>query len=79
MFKVFGSETCVNCSILKTYLVRKGIDFQYYDISTREGLAKLASYGLAGELSIPILTDETGYKLDVNEKKKEFDKLPDVV
>ena len=67
MIKVFGSHTCNGCIVLEAELKKKKVPYEFYNIREPEGLAELAAHGLADELSIPIVLDENGDKVqDLN-------------
>ena len=74
--KVFGTQTCGGCIELKKLLAQKGVSYTFFDISESDGLAELAVYGLADEVSIPIVVRGED-KVDLNEYVAELQQLPD--
>ena len=59
MIKVFGRKACPACQEKKAELEAQGIEYEYYDLDTPEGLAEAAYYGvLAGSLSLPIVLEK---------------------
>ena len=65
MIKVFGTHICAGCLELKNLLDKKDVEYEFHNIHEADGLAELASIGLADELSIPIVVDDNG-KVDLD-------------
>ena len=72
--KIFGSQQCPGCVQLKSLMKKKGISYTFFDITDSDGLAELATYGLADELTIPIVV-KGEEKLDLNTYTNELKKL----
>lgn len=62
MIKVFGTHTCSGCIELEALLKKNSVEYVFFNVSEKEGLAELALAGLADSLAIPIIV-ENGKKV----------------
>lgn len=59
MIIMFGRKNCKSCIEKKKEFKDNGIEFEYYDIDTNEGLAKAAFKGLVDQARLlPIIIKE---------------------
>lgn len=59
MIKIFGKKACPACQEKKAELEAHGIEYQYYDLDTPEGLAEAAFYGVLNtNLSLPVILEK---------------------
>ncbi len=63
MIQVFGIKACKGCIQFLALLIEKGLKYEYYDVKSADGLALLASYGLADQEETPIIV-ENGHLVD---------------
>ncbi len=58
MIKIFGKKFCSACQEKKAELTAQGINYEYHDLDTPDGLAEAAVHGLIGrDLSLPIILE----------------------
>jgi len=58
MIKIFGKKACSACQEKKAELKGQGVNYEYFDLDTPEGLAEAAYHGLlSNNLVLPIILE----------------------
>lgn len=65
MIKVFGATWCANCTHLKKDIENKGLEYEYFDVGTKDGLAEMHKYGLFKTLPVTVITVDEGELISV--------------